>query len=193
MADDDFVEQIRKAADAKQKEVEAAQAQDREATEAHRQEQVNRKVKCNGICQKVFKPAMLSVAEALEKAGIFAPQARKIECDLQEEHCACFCEAHVRKTDASGKAARVVVKTTMTVADATTVTVMCYQASQEKDWPIARWLKLSAPVDGSPENYPHDLSQPTTEKLDDWHRKRLHDCAIVCAEWFGQLPGRRIE
>ena len=194
MGNDNFAEQIRNTAEAQQKAVQKALAEERKAAEDLSNERVKHRVESNRICHKVLLPAMELFAKGLEAAKVFTPQCWKVRCDENDD---CCCWAHVRKTDLSGEAMGVVVKTMMTVALADgkppqiQVQVTCYQASP-RDWKEIEPLVSPEPSEGVGEAFVHDLYGLNTLNLDIWHKRRLDDCAKACANWLEQQPGEAL-
>jgi hypothetical protein len=197
MSDNTFAEQIRKTAEALQELYRVAREEEKKAVEERNKERAKRKAECSAICQRVLLPTMKLFAMGLEAAKVFTPQCWKVDYEPYEDKYCCMCWARLPRTEASGKAAGIVVRSSiaMTVADDKSphirVQVKCCQASPG-DWKEIAALPMSEPSNDVPETYIDDLYSVNSSNLDDWHKQRLEDCAKACADWLEQHHGAAI-
>jgi hypothetical protein len=194
MNDNSFAEQIRKTAEALQDLLRAARDEEKRVAEELHKEKARRKLECSAACQRVLLPTMKLFAMGLEAAKVFTPQCWKVDYEPSEDQYRCICWARLTKSDSSAKTTGVVIKSiiTMLAADKATpqiqVKVRCYQAVPG-DWHEIEELPLSEPSEDVPEMFVDDLYGLNPTNLDDWHKKRLQNCAKACANWVEQSAG----
>jgi hypothetical protein len=194
MNDNSFAEQIRKTAEALQDLLRAARDEENRVAEELHKEKAKRKLECSAACQRILLPTMKLFAMGLEAAKVFAPQCWKVDYEPNDDQYCCICWARLPKTDSSAKALGVVIKTTITMIAADQappqiqVQVQCHQALPG-DWKEIAELPLSEPSEGIPELFVDDLYGLNPTNLDNWHKKRLQDCAKACANWVEQHAG----
>lgn len=194
MNDNSFAEQIRKTAEALQDLLRAARDEEKRVAEEINKERMRRKVECSTACQRVLLPTMKLFAMGLEAAKVFAPQCWKVDYEPSDEKYSCICWARMPKSDSAGKGMGVVVRSTiaMIVAEGKQpqiqARVRCHQASPG-DWKETAELPMSEPSEGVDEVYTDELYGLNATNLDEWHKKRLEDCAKACANWLEEHAG----
>lgn len=194
MSDNDFAEQIRKTAEALQDLLRTAKEEEKRVAEEQHKEKLKRKVECSTACQRVLLPAMKMCAMGLEAAKVFAPQCWKADYEPGDNEYCCICWARLPKTESMAKALGVVIRSTMTmiVADKVPprirVEVKCSQASPG-EWNETAPLPSSEPSEGVDAIFEDQLYGLNAAKLDEWHKKRLENCAMACAKWLAQNAG----
>jgi hypothetical protein len=194
MNDNSFAEQIRKTAEALQDLLRAARDEEKRVAEELHKEKAKRKLECSTACQRVLLPTMKLFAMGLEAAKVFAPQCWKVDYEPSDEQYCCICWARLPRTDSSTKAMGVVIKSTITMIVAgekkpqVQVQVKCYQALPG-DWNEIAELPLSEPSEGVAELFVDELYGLNPTNLDNWHKRRLEDCAKACANWLEQHAG----
>jgi hypothetical protein len=197
MSDNTFAEQIRKTAEALQELYRVARDEEKKAVEERNKERAKRKVECSTICQRTLLPTMKMFAMGLEAAKVFSPQCWKVDYEPADDKYCCLCWARLPKTESSGKGMGVVVRSTITlnVAEGKSpqirVQVKCSQASPG-DWKELTMLPMSEASEGVEETYNDELYGVDSAKLDDWHKRRLEDCAKACANWLEQHHGAAV-
>jgi hypothetical protein len=188
-SDNTFVEQIRKSAEALQELYRIAREEEQKAAEEQRKERAKRKAECSTACQRILLPTMKLFAMGLEAAKVFAPQGWKVDYESSEDNFCCICWAHPPKTEIG-----VMIKSTMTMVVAEGaqpkihVQVKCCQALPG-DWKEIATMPNSGPSEGVNEVFVDDLYSLNTTNLDEWHKKRLEDCAKACASWLVERSG----
>jgi hypothetical protein len=191
MSDNTFTEHIRKVAEAQQEVIRKAREEKRRAAEERNKERAKRKAECSAACQRILLPTMKLFAMGLEAAKVFTSQCWKVDYESDDDNYCCICWARLPKAESAGKPMGVVIKSTMTIAGAEDkppqirVQVKCCQAAPG-DWKESGVLPLSEPSEGVDEVFVDDLYSLNSSNLDDWHKRRLEDCAKACACWLEQ-------
>jgi hypothetical protein len=194
MGEGNFVEQIRRAAEAERETIQKAHEEEKRLADERHKEKERQKSECNRICHKVIQPVLHSFAEGLEAAEVFQPRSWEVDCMVDGNNYTCVFGAHLPKTDAAEIAMGVVVKTVTNLLHTEgkppqiKVQIGCYQALPKEDW---REIKqLAWPDGGADDSLVVDLGSNDPNAIDAWHKKKLEDCAKLCTKLVFQHSGK---
>jgi hypothetical protein len=193
---DNFAKQICQTAEAERNAILKAQEEEKRLTEERHNEKEKLKAECNRICHKIFQPAMKAFAEGLEAATVFAPRFWEVNCIPEGDNFLCIFGAHLPKNDSPLKPTGFVVKTTTSMSHPEgrpaqiQVHFKCYQALPKEDWREVKPFTLPDPGDGTGDSFVQEMNNLDSDKLDEWHKNKLIECAKICANWIFQHPSK---